>query len=92
MHGGLADLVSWDFSERGEVRQSFQGEVGLGLVFKWWLRAWWGEWEEEHSKQGEEKVSKNLEVEIWEVYTKVVGWKVTHGSRANFSIALYISS
>ena len=34
MHGGLADLVSWDFSERGEVRKSFQGEVGLGLVFK----------------------------------------------------------
>ena len=34
MHGGLADFVSWDLLERREVRKSFQGEVGLGLVFK----------------------------------------------------------
>lgn len=92
MHGGLADSMSWEFTERGEVRKSFQGEVALEPVFKWWLRVWQGEWKEQRSKQGEGKVSKNLEVGIWEVYAKVVGWKVTWGSKANFSISLYVCS
>ena len=38
MHGGLANSMSWEFTERGEVRKSFQGEVALEPVFKWWLR------------------------------------------------------
>lgn len=39
-------------------------------------------------KQEEEKVSKNLEVGIWEVYAKVWGkeWPV----EANFSITLFV--
>lgn len=92
MHGDLANSMSWEFIERGEVRKSFQGEVALEPVFKWWLRVWQGEWKEQHSKQGEGKVSKNLEVGIWKVYAKVVGWKVTCGTKANFSISLYVCS